>query len=114
MRFIEIEPAARGGRLVRQVRLARRGQGVVMAVVVGDEQGAHAVRWMRPEDGAVLHSRELPAGCGGVEPALSPDLTLLAYVERGAEEWQDHAFLEAPERPAPNARMLAEQDRYNA
>jgi WD40 repeat protein len=119
VRVVELANQKPNGGTIRRLAVAARPEGNVLAVVEGTPGECHSVRWLNLADGYEIWRKDLSGGEGVPVPALSPDLTELAYFERDGDAL--HFFLErARTNPALRRRFAgveeaAEQgERYHA
>ncbi len=104
VRFIDIKGLVPKRDRIRRIDIAQRPEGTILGVLTGDDQRTHTVHWLRLSDGAEFLRRSVPVYDRTPNPALSPDLSILAYTEQG--ETGEHLVLERPLEPQRGRRVI--------
>lgn len=71
----------------------------LLAVLVGDQRQTHAIHWVRLSDGVEQRRFSTPLFDGATDPAVSPDLTLIAYAEESSRPGYPRVVIECPTQP---------------
>lgn len=104
MRFIDIKNLVPERSRIRRIAIAERPEGTILGVLAGDDQRTHTIHWLRLSDGLEILRRSVPVYDKSADPALSPDLSLLAYTERA--ETGESIILERPLEPQCPRRAI--------
>jgi hypothetical protein len=104
VRFIDIKGLVRQRDRIRRIDIAERPEGTILGVLAGDGQRTHTIHWLRLSDGLEILRRSVPVYDRSPAPALSPDLSLLAYTERA--DAGESIILERPLEPQRPRRAI--------
>jgi hypothetical protein len=72
----------------------------LLAVLVGDQSQTHTIHWVRLNDGVEQRRFAIPLFDEATDPAVSPDLALIAYAEQSSRPGYPRVVLERPGQPA--------------
>lgn len=84
----------------------------VMAVLVGNENRTRTIHWLRISDGAEQLRFPIPMFDGAPDPAVSSDLSLVAYAEETDRPGYPRIVIESPGEPGLGRREIIPLDPY--